>query len=137
MFESKKGQQMIEFAVVLPVIVFCMGLLVTFGQLIFARMVVQMAAYDGARSAVVMQSASSGRNAADDRARRALGNAIGMVEGSKQSTFSHTGWSRGGLLTYSVSIRVRTLFPIINEDFQIGRETLIRGTSVTMVERGG
>jgi len=136
MFKSKKGQQMVEFAIVLPIIVFCMGLLVTFGQLIFARMVVQTAAHDGARRAVVMADASSGRREADDRAAVALRNALGMVDGSKASTFNHSGWSRGNLLTYSVTITVRQLFPIINEDFQLSRDTQITGTSVTMIERG-
>jgi len=137
MLKNKKGQQMVEFAVVLPVIVLCMGLLVTFGQLIYARMVVQMAAYDGARRAVVMASPSAGRAEADDRARNTLRNAIGMVDGSKQSRFTHSGWSRGGMLEYSVSIRVRTLFPLINDEFEIYNEMTISGTSVTMIERGG
>jgi len=59
-----------------------------------------------------------------------------MVDGSKASTFNHSGWSRGNLLTYSVTITVRQLFPIINEDFQLSRDTQITGTSVTMIERG-
>lgn len=132
---NKKGQQMVEFAVVLPIIILCMGILVTFGQLVYARMVVQAAAFDGARGAVVEPTASAGRNAADERAERTITNVLGKVEGSTRTTFSHQGWSRGNLLTYTVFVRIAPLFPVINENLQFSREVELRGVSVNMIER--
>lgn len=131
--KSKKAQQMVEMAVVLPVIILCIGILITCGQLIFGKMTVQMAAYEGARKAVVISNANTAKNTAINASTQVLKNGIAMQ--NYNFSFQHGGWSKGNYLTYTVSADVKTLFPVINTSFKANSTTNVKGHIVMMIER--
>jgi hypothetical protein len=76
-----KGQALVEFALVILLIVFLIMALFDFGRAIFAFNTVSNAARDGARVAIVDQSATSGvSNAAQAAADQATGLGLDPVD---------------------------------------------------------
>lgn len=124
---------MVEMALVLPVIILCIGILITAGQLIFAKMTCQMAAYEGARKAVVMSSYNEAKNTAINKSQEVLRNGIGLSNVSFE--FNAPSWTKGNFLTYTVKAKVKTLFPVIGSDFTFKNESEVRGHIVLMIER--
>lgn len=131
--KSKKAQQLVEMAVVMPVILICIGVLVTCGQLIFGKMTVQMAAYEGARKAVVLNSETTAKKTAINASSQVLKNGIAMQ--NYKFSFQHGGWTKKNNLTYTVSADVKTLFPVINTSFKTNSTTTVKGHIVMMIER--
>lgn len=131
--KKKKGQQMVEFAVVLPVLVLCIGFIVTMGQYLFAKMTVQLAAYEGARKAVVVSSMSSAKTTAINNSKKILDTGIGLS--NYQYSFSAPSWTKGSQLTYTVTANVKTLFPLIWQGNKFTGQPTVKGTIVMMVER--
>lgn len=131
--KSKEGQQMVEMAIVLPVILLCIGILISAGQLFFAKMTCQMAAYEGARQAVVMDNRNSAKQTAINTSKRIMKNGIG-VEGDSYS-FNASSWNKGNHLTYTVSTNVKTLFPLISSNLEPYPSTPVKGNIVMMIER--
>lgn len=132
----KKGQALVEMAIVLPVLLICIGIIITAGQIFFARMVVQMATYEGARIAVVQTTETEARRVARDRLHLVMANAIGVDNYNDIGGFSVSGgWNRGGTLTYSVTAYVRTLFPIPDSTFTFNSRTQIASRIAMRIER--
>jgi Flp pilus assembly protein TadG len=126
---------MVEAAIIVPIIVLLLGCIVTFGQIIFGKQVVQQAAYEGARKAVVNTSAQAGRSIADSTAQAMLRQGLALK--NFRSSFTTNGpWKKGNLLTYTVTADAKTLFPIINSKFKPNSQTPVTGKITMMIERG-
>jgi len=126
----------VEMAIVMPVLLICIGIIITAGQIFFARMVVQMAAYEGARIAVVQETQSGGQSAARTRSNLVMANAIGVESHTDEGGFVVTGgWNRGGTLTYTVRAYARTLFPIPDTSFTFNSRTELRSRIAMRIER--
>lgn len=133
--KNKKGQQMVEMAVVLPILIICLGVLITAGQLIFAKMTCQMAAYEGARKAVVIDDYYQAKQTAIQKSSEVLKNGIGLEDIQFNFGASPGSWTKGNYLDYSVSANVRTLFPIPDSNFKANSKTRVSGRIVMMIER--
>lgn len=134
--KSKKAQQMVEMALILPVIIMAIGIMITAAQLGFAKNTCQQAAYEGARKAVVMDNVPAARAAANDTAKAILNNGFGIDMATFTPTFSpQGGWTHGTHLHYSVKVNVKTLFPVLNTNFTASSSTPVTGNFVAMVER--
>ena len=136
---SKKGQQFVEMVIVLPVVLFCLAVVITAGQLVYGKIVSQMAAYEGARLAVVMDSPGAAKSSADARASELLENGIALTK--NKTVFKYTGnsWTKGNFLTFEVHGNVRTLMPMIYKSdqgtYEIRRNTPVVGRIVMRIER--
>ena len=85
--ENKKGQQLVELIVILPIIILCIGIIITSGQLIFAKMACQLAAFEGARRAVVISNYTTAKNTAITRSKELMKTAIGVNQSSIKTNF--------------------------------------------------
>lgn len=132
---NKSGQAMVETAAVLPIIVVLLGCIITFGQIMFGKQVVQQAAYEGARKAVVETNFHAGKSVADAIARDMVNQ--GFALRNFRSEFTTNGsWTKGNMLTYKVTAEAKTLFPIIGSSFTSSRLTPVSGVITMMIERG-
>lgn len=134
---DKKGQQLVEMAVILPILILCIGVLITSGQLIFAKMTCQLAAFEGARRAVVISNYTTARNTAIARSKEIMKNAIGVNQSTVSTNFgsSPSAWKKPNNLTYTVSGDVKTLFPVLGPGFKFQETTRVSGSIVMMIER--
>lgn len=132
---NKKGQQLIEMVIVLPVIILCIGIIITAGQIIFAKMTCQLAAYEGARKAVVVENYSSAKSAASAKTNEMMKSAIGVSNIKTTFGASSGGWKKPNLLTYTVQADVKTLFPVIGPSKKFSSTTTVKGSIVMMIER--
>ncbi len=135
--ENKKGQQLVELIVILPIIILCIGIIITSGQLIFAKMACQLAAFEGARRAVVISNYTTAKNTAITRSKELMKTAIGVNQSSIKTNFgaSSASWKKPNILTYSVSADVKTLFPVIGPGFKFQDTTTVTGSIALMIER--
>lgn len=135
--KNKKGQQLVELVVILPVIILCIGFLITSGQLIFAKMTCQLAAAEGARKAVVISNYNTAKNTAISNSKQIMKTAIGVNQNTIKTNFSASSgnWKKPNMLTYSVSADVKTLFPVIGPDFKFQDTTTVTGRITMMIER--
>lgn len=135
--KEKKAQGLVEMVMLLPVIVLCIGIIITSGQLIFAKMSTQQAAYEGARRAVVTSNYNTAKSLAISKSKEVMKNAIGVDQSSVKVNFgsSPANWKKPNNLTYSVSADVKTLFPVIGTNFKTNKKTTVTGSVVMMIER--
>lgn len=126
---------MVEMAFILPLVVFLVGMLITSAQLFYGKMTAQMAAYTGARAAIVMETKSQAKRIANEEASEILENGIGLVRAQDNFNFSVGAWEQGSELTYTVTTHVKTLFPVINTEFKANTVTPVTGKIVMAVER--
>jgi len=133
LIKGKKGQQLVESAFVLPTIILCLGVLITSGQLIFAKLTCQLAAYEGARKAVVVDSYSQAKQIAMQKSAEVLKNGIALE--NAQYSFNASTWKKGNYLDYTVSADVKTLFPVLGTNFTANSKTRVSGHIVMMIER--
>lgn len=133
--KGKKGQQLVEMAFVLPVIILCLGVLITAGQLIFAKMTCQMAAYEGARKAVVVDNYYQAKQVAIQKSAEVLKNGIGLKNPQYVFNANPGNWKKGNYLDYTVSADVKTLFPVPDTRFKANSTTRVSGHIVMMIER--
>lgn len=135
--KGKKGQQLVELIVILPIIILCIGIIITSGQLVFAKMSCQLAAFEGARRAVVISNYNTAKNTAINRSKQIMKTAIGVDQSSVTTSFgaSSSNWKKPNTLTYSVSANVKTLFPVIGPNFKFSNTTKVTGSIAMMIER--
>jgi len=134
---NKKGQQLVEMVVILPIIVLCIGIIITAGQLIFAKMACQLAAFEGARRAVVISNYNTAKNTAIAKSKEIMKTAIGVNQNTIKTSFgaSANSWKKPNMLTYTVLADVNTLFPVIGPNYTFSGTTTVSGTIVMMIER--
>jgi Flp pilus assembly protein TadG len=133
--KDKKGQSLVEMALILPVLILCLGLIITAGQLLYAKMTLQMAAFEGARGAVVQTNKNTAKTTADKKAKAVTANGIGL-QNVNYSLTAPSSWKRGNEVTYTVTAQVKTLFPLIAIDgTNLVKNPTIKGTAVMMIER--
>jgi Flp pilus assembly protein TadG len=133
--KNKKGQGLVEMALILPILILCLGIIITAGQLLFAKMTVQMAAFEGGRSAVVQTNRSTAKTVANEKAKAVTKNGIGL-ENITYSFDAPSSWKKGDTLTYTVTARIKTLFPLIGVDGKLfSNNPTVSGKVVVMVER--
>lgn len=135
--KNKKAQQLVEMAIILPVIIMCIGIIITSGQLIFAKMSCQLAAFEGARRAVVISNYNTAKNTAIQRSKDIMKTAIGVNQNSIKTSFgaSPGTWKKPNILTYTVEAEVRTLFPVIGSNLKFSPTSKVSGYTAMMIER--
>lgn len=131
---NKKGQAMVEMAVVFGLIVMCIGIIVTTGQIVMNKNACLNAAFEGARVAVVQADKNTARSLAQSKASEILNrNSFGLVD--PQFTFDAGSWTKGNMLTCTVSGKVKVLFPIPGTDYKLHKLVPVQGTITMMIER--
>ena len=134
--KSKKGQSMVEMALTLPLIIMCIGIIITSGQLFLGKITAQMAAYEGARTAIVIDDRNNAAFESQQRATDIMANAVGVEQETVNYIFQpHSSWTQGNYLEYSVEADVITLFPIPDSNFNLHSTTTVTGKINMMIER--
>lgn len=133
---SQKGQQLVEFALILPVIILCLGVIITAGQLLYGKMVCQMAAYEGARKAVVTPPSADPKSVAIEKAKDIISK-NGISLSFVGVDWKPDMWKKGNLLDFAVTGSVRTLFPIPDTNFKFHTDVPVKGQIRMMIENDG
>ena len=123
---DKNAQDIIEFSLVLPILMFVFMFIFTGGQMIFNKQVVFNMAYQGCRAAVVCKSQTEGQRAAEERAAELVPQFIAIKDPNswKIEVSSDGSWRNitkyfigGGSTNYcktTATVTMSTLFPIKN-----------------------
>lgn len=130
--KNKKGQGMLEGAIIMPLIVLCIGMVITAGQLMIGKMTCQIAAYEGCRKAIVQKNYNNAQNIAKSKSSQTLKNGIGLTNHSYN--LSNPSWRKGNLVSYTVKSNVKTLFPVLNTHFKTSTTTPVNGKITMMIE---
>ena len=104
---NNRGQSMVEFALVLPLLLLILGGLIDFGRVFNQSMIVTAAAREGARAAAVGESASVAANAAA----AAKAYAAAIDQGGLQVSVNPTAPASGDRMTVTVTNPVTIYFP--------------------------
>lgn len=123
-----KKQAMVEFVLVMGLYFFFIGFMISGFQIMHNKMIINMAAYEATRGAVAIDPVTGKNDAAigESNARSILTHAIGFENANISNT------SNGNYITYTVSGRVKYLFPIINPNGLGASRSLDIDTSFTM-----
>lgn len=113
LLQNNRGQAMVEFALVLPVLLLILGAIIEYGRVFNETLTVTAAAREGARAAAV----------GDDGPATALGFAAAIDRGKLTATVVPAAPVRGQPVTVTVKNPVPITFPVI---------TAILGDSVTV-----
>lgn len=129
--KDKKGQSLVETAIVLPILALLLTVIFSVGQLVNAQIVCNTAAYEGARKAVVIADPSQALATAQEIAvNHVKHNGIGLYNIKVTPKISDNGvWTKGNNLTYTVSANVDLLLGLLRHNKPITGEITI------MIER--
>lgn len=109
--KDSSGAETAELICLLPVEIFLFSLFLTFAQILYAGNVAQNAAAAGVRKAIVAESASDARTAANQAAISYI-NGSGMGITYLSDSLDYTSWQREEMCTYTVVVRVKTMLPV-------------------------
>lgn len=109
--KDSSGAETAELICLLPVEIFLFSLFLTFAQILYAGNVAQNAAAAGVRKAIVAESASDARTAANQAAISYI-NGSGMGITYLSDSLDYTSWQREEMCTYTVVVRVKTILPV-------------------------
>lgn len=127
---ERKGQGLVEMALVLPLLLLLLFGIIEFGRVMGAGLMVIHSARDGARYGSVGASNSEIINRIQTKTAGTLYNA---ADPSKLSiTVTRSGPSRGGDIKVSISYPVTLYIPLVSSI--TGNPIIVEGTSVMRVE---
>lgn len=109
--KDSSGAETAELICLLPVEIFLFSLFLTFAQILYAGNVAQNAAAAGVRKAIVAESASDARTAANQAAISYI-NGSGMGITYLSDSLDYTSWQREEMCTYTVVVKVKTMLPV-------------------------
>ena len=104
---QEKGQALLEMALILPVLLLILGGIIEFGRIFHADLVITGASREGARAAVVGEPYEAVRD-------KVLAAAPSLDEGQLNVSLSPENYSRGDMLTVTVSYHVDLVVPLIS-----------------------
>lgn len=104
---QEKGQALLEMALILPVLLLILGGIMEFGRIFHADLVITGASREGARAAVVGEPHETVRD-------KVLAAAPSLDEGELNVSLSPQDYSRGDMLTVTVSYHVDLVVPFIS-----------------------
>lgn len=136
--KSKKGQAMVEFAMILPLFLMMLAGILNFGQIYYARTVTKIAAYEGARNAIVYSSAdqATGIGEGKTRALENITNDLGTNnERDASITLIDGAWGKGKKLKCTVTYTQPILFPWIQNDGSLRNEFMVESSQIMRIER--
>ena len=115
--KCEKGSFLVEFVMLMPVVILIIGFVMTVGQGMIAKNIVQNAAFQAARMAVVEQRYQDGHDKAVTTATDITNSIIGQ---NKQDldvklTTNAGGWKKGETATCTVSTTFKPLFPFLGQ----------------------
>ena len=115
--DDEGGTETVSFILLVPLFMLVIAMMLTYGQMIFATTVAMHASTSGIRAAVIQDSKSAARNAADSVASdyvRASGFGCSFAGSELQSG----SWTRGNIAKYYVTVRINTAFPLAYGSFK-------------------
>lgn len=128
---NKKGQSLVELAVILPLIVMIIAFIVSAGQMFNAKALCQQAAYQAARTYVVSGNRTEAKKAGNEILKNVIGQ---MTPTSITEPINIQGSpSYGQIITVTASVELRTLFSF--ESIGGGPKKPVTATASLMYER--
>ncbi|MBL4952121.1 pilus assembly protein [Neobacillus sp. YIM B02564] len=111
--KSKKAQSLAEFALILPVMVMLIGMIISGGQLMFSKLTMQMAAYEGARVGVTQPDLATAQTQGKTTIKNFV-KKLPFIEESevKADISAPNGWVKGEPLDVNITYNMKTLFPV-------------------------
>lgn len=85
--KDSKGQEVLEFVIILPVLLFVVVLLLTYGKVVYVRMTAELAAREAARTYAVYSNQDYGSFTLLEKARQAAANNLSGVLPVKKEYF--------------------------------------------------
>lgn len=137
--KSKKAQAMVEFALILPIVIVTIGILFTGGEMLFTKMALQMAAYEGARAGVTMPDASQGSTEARNKVKSFVSEKAAFIDSNNlviNAIDTSGAWKKGQPFKVTVSYDLPTPFPIPNTKWTNGSTSTITGEIQLAIENG-
>lgn len=136
--KEKKAATMVETAAMLFFIFAFLGLMITGGQMVTNKLVLNYATQAATRAAAVQTNSSDASKVANEKATKIL-KSNGISTGSIYTTVTpQGGWQKGNNLEVKVQAEYKTLFPVPNSDGQTFSTTknIMTSRMVGMIEGG-
>lgn len=111
---GKRAQSMVEFALVMPILVFLIGGMLTGGQMLFTKLNMQMAVYEGGRIGVTQPNLSAATTEATNKVKSFLTNKSGLIQPNSVTvtTGAPSGWKKGANFTVKATYQATPIFPV-------------------------
>lgn len=120
--KNKKGTTVTEFVLVLPILLISLCIIISGGQMLINKCVLNYAASEAARKACVQASLDDAREIAQSSAQKIVKEGLGMTlnntRGDNNSGVTVYGstWEKGYTVSVTVFGKYNTVFPLIDSD---------------------
>lgn len=111
--DSEKGAVLVEYVLTFPFVLLSIALVIMVGQLLTAKIMVENAAFQGARAAVVLADDMDARSDADKISKGITESVMGQIDGTFDTAMTYNDWKKGEHIDYTVTTEVKPLFPMI------------------------
>lgn len=128
----KRGQSIVEFALILPVFVIMLALFVDAAQLLYAKGMTFYGAYTAARAASVEKSYTEGHKAAQVGVKNMP--SIMNVDNAKITLKTDGAWQKGNLLTADAQMTVRLFLGLPDGRLRMNQEFTVHTPIKMMIE---
>lgn len=136
--KDKSAQDMVEFAFVLPLLMFCFVMILTGGQLVYNKFVVYNACFNGVRQACTERSRYLGQQTFEEVVESYYPQMISIDKTKTQRNIKTNGlftlWQKDAEIIGEVKLAVKTLFPVNFSDLKAPNLMYVNGTSAAYVE---
>lgn len=128
--KNKKGTAVAEFVLVLPILLISLCIIISGGQMLINKCVLNYAASEAARKACVQVSLDKARDVAQSSAQKIVKEGLGMTlnntRGDNKSGVTVYGstWEKGYTVSVTVSGKFDTVFPLIDSDGWTNKHTM-------------
>jgi len=133
--QSERGQSVIELVLILPLLVAIFAILVFFGRVLYVRLAVEQASFDGARAAIESLNAGRGPD-------QGYATAYATLQGWRLSPghgavrLYYNDWDRGTGLTCRVGYKVRVSdIPLVGWFYSGGGGVRVQAATTLRVEQ--
>ena len=130
---NKKGTAVTEFAMVLPILIISLCIIITGGQMMINKCVLNYAASEAARKACVQDSLDNAKDIAESTAKKIVNEGVGMTFNGV--SIYGPNWEKGHTVTISVSGNFDVVFPLIDAEGKWSNHKTVSATKSMIIEK--